>query len=365
MHYLLQKAGRKGNGMKKLNLVLSLFLLIPLGGCGPKKPEESAALKEDNSLIVYTSSNQAILDVLEPAAEKALGLEIEYISLASGEGYARVVAERENPQADVYNCGGPAEIDQDTSLFAPYVSPHNDELPEAIRATDGYAAITGGNTSVIIYNKDLCPFEITGYEDLLDPRLKGHIAFGDAVASNSAYYHLENMLVDMGGNPAENSIDEKGWSYVRSFLENLDGRIIDSSSAVYKGVAAGEYWVGLTYDVGAVNIIADGAENVAICLMKEGIITKTGGAAIIANCAHPDNAKKYLDWLTSKEWEEQKVKIPGCIPVRTDLDIPEYNDIGITSETVVWNCPSTWTAQHKEEIVAKYQSLLEEMNFGS
>ena len=42
--------------------------------------------------------------------------------------------------------------------------------------------------------------------------------------------------------------DDKAWQYVHDLFENVDGKICESSSGVYKGVADGEYVVGLSYE---------------------------------------------------------------------------------------------------------------------
>ena len=348
--------------MKKLLVILlSIFLVIGLCGCG----SDDKKTDDENIVIVYTGANQAILDLLEPAFEEATGIDVQFVSFASAEGFAKAQAERDDPQADVMNCGGWAEIHSDEDLFVPYKHAHYDEYDPAVSDPSFLSACTGGNTSVLIYNTDLCPFEITGYADLLDPRLKGHIAMGNAIKSNSSYYHLENMLLAMGSDPENQGVDtEQGWEYVRQFLENLDGKIIDSSSAVYKGVASGEYWVGLTYDVGALTIINDGATNVKAVCMKEGVVTKTGGPGILKNCKHLENAKAYIDYVTSKEWQEIAVTVPGQMSLRTDIEIPEYNDIGLSNAKIL-DCNSDWTSKHTDEIVAKYQAMLEEMNFGN
>ena len=356
--------------MKKLAIVLlSLLMVFCVAGCSNGGGGGEAPAEEDNTLIVYTSTASNILEILEPMAEEKTGLEIEYISMASAECYERVVAEREDPQADVFAAGGPAEVNQDLSLFYQYYSPHNDEVPEEYRSKDGYSYIDGGNTSVIIYNTKLCPFEITGYQDLLDPRLKGHIAMGNALSSNSAYYQLENMLVDFAKTEGNfDNVDDLGWDFVKQFYENLDGKIVDSSSAVYKGVVSGEYWVACTYDTGALNALTlagEAGEDVKIVLMKEGIVTKLGGGAIINNCKHLENAKKYVDFITSKEWAEVQATIPGCMSIRTDIEVPYYNDIGLNADTKIVDCDSLWTAAHKTQVVEKLQKLLEDINFGS
>lgn len=76
--------------------------------------------------------------------------------------------------------------------------------------------------------------------------LKGKIAFGDPVNSSSAFQSLLAMLYGMGkdGDP----LSDEAWAYVDQFIANLDGKMANSSSQVYKGVAEGEYVVGLTWE---------------------------------------------------------------------------------------------------------------------
>ena len=356
--------------MKKLLvLLMSLLMVFTLAACnnGGGNSGSDTPVEEDegNVVVVYTSTAQELLDVLEPSFEKATGLDVEFISMASAEGFARVQAEKDDPQGDVFQCGGMAEIMQDTSLFEPYVSPSIGELPERFQQGEGYCAVNSGSTHLLFYNTELCPIEITGYEDLLDPRLKGHIAIANPTKSNSAYYHIETMLIDMGMDPANNSIDDQGWDYVTKFLEQLDGKFVNSSSVTFNGVASGEYWVGCTWDTGVMSYLADlqeagKADNVKVVLPKEGVITKLGGPGMIANCKHPKNAKAYLDYVTSREWAEIAVTVPGQVVLMENVPGNNYYEVlGMTDDTVVWDCSSYWTSQNKPAIVEKLSEIIE------
>ena len=100
------------------------------------------------------------------------------------------------------------------------------------------------------------------------------------------------MLYAMGnGNP------DNGWAYVEKLCGNLDGKLLSGSSAVYKGVADGEYIVGLTFEEGSAKYVADGAP-VKLVYMKEGVISKPDGIYIIKNAKHMENAKKFIDFIT-------------------------------------------------------------------
>lgn len=166
-------------------------------------------------------------------------------------------------------------------------------------------------------NTDLIgDIKIEGYEDLLNPELKGKIAHCDPSKSSSSYEHLINMLYAMG-----NGDPEQGWGYVEKLCENLDGKLLSGSSAVYKGVADGEYTVGLTFEEGGAKYVADGAP-VKLVYMKEGVISKPDGVYIIKDANNMANAKKFIDFVTGKDAQTIIIEKLNRRSVRTDVPAP-------------------------------------------
>ncbi len=143
-------------------------------------------------------------------------------------------------------------------------------------------------------NTDLIgDIEVKGYEDLLNPRLKGKIAFADPSSSSSSFEHLTNMLYAMGnGNP------EDGWDYVEKFSDQLNGVILQSSSEVYEGVSSGKFLVGLTFEEAALTMINQD-KHIKIVYMEEGILSTPDGVYINKNTKHADSAKKFVDFMTA------------------------------------------------------------------
>jgi iron(III) transport system substrate-binding protein len=95
--------------------------------------------------------------------------------------------------------------------------------------------------------------------------------------------------------------DDAAWEWVGKFIDNLGGVMLDSSSAVYKGVADGEYAVGVSYEDPCVSLIAAGATNLKLVYPSEGAVWLPAGVTIVKNCPHLDNAKAFVDFLLSDE----------------------------------------------------------------
>ncbi|WP_300741682.1 extracellular solute-binding protein, partial [uncultured Brachyspira sp.] len=111
---------------------------------------------------------------------------------------------------------------------------------------------------------------------------------------------------------------EKGWDYVQKLCANLDGKLLSGSSAVYKGVADGEYTVGLTFEEGGANYVSAGSP-VKLVYMKEGVIIKPDGIYIIKNAKNLENAKKFVDYATSYDAQKTITDKLNRRSVRSDL----------------------------------------------
>ena len=82
--------------------------------------------------------------------------------------------------------------------------------------------------------------EINGYEDLLNPELKGKIIVAAPDASSSGWRQLQTILATMG----DEFDDDKGWNYIEQLLPSCFSTT--SSKDVYNLVINGEYVVGLS-----------------------------------------------------------------------------------------------------------------------
>ena len=338
--------------MKRLSvLVILMFccvLILSAGG--------STEGNDSNKLVLITASADDNLNSVIPAFEEKTGIEVEIITGSTGEVYSRIQAERDNPSCDVTWIGEYYAI-MDTSLFETYVSPNDEDYPEAFKNTTGVFTAVNGTCPVIIWNKELVPNGIKGYKDLLNPELKGKIAFGDAGTSSSAYNHLENMLIDFGNGDVE---ADSAWDYVESLLNQLDGRIVNSSSVTYRGVASGEYAVGLSWDAPALELAQSENNTTDFCYMEEGSASKLSGVCIIKGAKNLENAKKFIDFMSSAEGQTLlATNSAGANPVRTDVDMPESKAIMKTANIFPVN--SVWSESVKAGVQERFTDLMMEV----
>ena len=302
------------NFFKILMIALLAFAIVGCSGGEPKTDEGGGDEPvTGGSLVIYSPNSDALIDVAYTFGEK-YGITVDVVSAGTGECLERIAAEKDNPQGDVMfggmnyaNSFNPDYV----PLFEAYTAEGDGKLPEAYRNFNGITThyCLDGSAALLInieeYEKlGLNLDDFDEYEDLLQPELKGKIAMGDPANSSSAWAELTNMLLVKGEQP----YDEKAWEFVKSFIDNLDGIQLSSSSAIYKGVVQGEYVVGVSYEDPCVSLLVDGATNVKLVYPKEGAVWLPAGVAIIKNAPNMDNAKLFLDWLISDEGQQEIAK---------------------------------------------------------
>lgn len=296
----------------------AVVMTAALAGCGGGGDKAATNGGDDNSLVVYCPHPIAFINPLVEEFEKSSGVKVEVIAAGSGELLKRVESEKANPLGDIFWGGSLNTMKPKADLFENYTSVNEDHIQPAFKNVEGPLTRFTDIPSVIMVNTNLIgDIKVEGYEDLLNPALKGKIATADPSKSSSSYEHLVNMLYAMGnGNP------DNGWDYVEKLCSNLDGKLLSGSSAVYKGVADGEYTVGLTFEEGGAKYVADGAP-VKLVYMKEGVISKPDGIYIIKNAKHMENAKKFIDFITSKEAQTLITQKLHRRSVRDDVPAPQ------------------------------------------
>ena len=295
--------------MKRI-IITTLFTLSLCLGCSSEKSDTGK-----NALVIYVSHPLVIVNPLvDDFKAKNPDINVDVIAAGTGELIKRVESEKSNPLGDVIWGGSLNTIKPKADLFENYITTNEASFLEEYKNVEGSITRFTTMPSVIMVHTNLAKnIKIEGYEDLLNPALKGKIACADPLTSASSFEHLDNMLYAMGnGNP------EKGWDYVKKLCANLDGKLLSGSSAVYKGVADGEYTVGLTFEEGGANYVVSGSP-VKLVYMKEGVVFKADGIYIIKNAKNMENAKKFVDYATSYDAQKTINEKLNRRSVRDDL----------------------------------------------
>ncbi|AEM21427.1 periplasmic-iron-binding protein BitB [Brachyspira intermedia PWS/A] len=316
---------------------------------------------QNSSLVIYSPSSRDFIDpLIEDFKSKNPNINVEVIIAGTGELIKRIETEKNDPLCDVLMAANINLVKNNQDLFENYTTTNENEILDSYKNVEGTMTRFMISPSVLIVNTNLVGnINIEGYSDLTNEQLKGKIAFNDPSTSSSSFKHLVTILYTMGKDDIN-----KGWEYIDKLCDNLDGKLLTGSSAVYKGVADNEYTVGLTFENAAANYAASGSP-VKLVYMKEGVIMEPAGIYIIKNAKNMENAKKFLDYMTSFDTQKKMNDELNARAVRKDLgaspilvDIKNINAITSNEEleyidNFVKENQETWLEKFKNIITDK------------
>lgn len=338
--------------MKMKSLTISLLLVAGLifSGCS-----QDSGSKDAKTLTIYTARSESLNNAVIPNFEKDTGIKVNIVVAGTGELLKRVESEVNNPMGDILWAADETMLSSKKDLFEKYVSPEDEHMIPAFRNKTGYFSPAFADPTVFIVNKNIVgDIKIEGFADLLNPELKGKISFGDPTASSSAFQSLAAMLYAMGdGDP----MSDQAWDFVEQFIANLDGKIAGSSGQVHKGVADGEYPVGLTWEDPVVQYINNGAP-VDVVFPIEGAIFPGESVQIIKGAKNLENAQKFIDYVLS---DKIQTLVGSELTVRPLRDGVKLADYMVPTEDIILakNYDEAWISENKDKITAKFTDLLE------
>lgn len=309
--------------------------------------------KTDN-LTIYTTVSDATVEAIVGEFEAQTGIKVELVTGGVGELLKRIESEKDNPLGDLIWGAALSSIQAyDPGLFHSYTSANNDMIYDQYKIADGAYTVYGVAMRCLLINENLAQgLNITGYQSLLQDGLKGKIAMVDPSASSSGFGQLSNMLFDMGDGSDPDS--EAAWEYVTNFCKALDGKLLNSSSAVWKGVCDGEYTVGLTYEEVALQAVKDGYP-VKIVYCEEGTFGEATTAAIIKGAKNLANAKAFVDFLTSYEVQTTLSSDLCLRGVRSDLS---FSDAFVDTNSITMaNADPAYASSMKKAWLEKFMDI--------
>lgn len=301
----------------KRALIAATVLLLGVGfGC-KSKPAAPA-------VVVYVSEDQVFAEPILRDFERDTGIRVQAVydtEEAKSTGVMnRLLAERANPQADVYWANEPmrAAILQQRGVAAPYASPSAAGIPATFKDANGYWTGFSARARVLLVNQSVKdkPQSILAYAD---PRWKSR-----AVIANPLF----------GTTTAEMAALFTAWGddHGKAFLEEMKKnavRISTSNGESADFVASGQSDFGLVDSDDAFNRIQQRKPVETVYPDQQdggmGVLIVPNAAVLIKGGPHPAEARRLMDYLLSRE-TERKLAYADCaqIPLHPGVETPPH-----------------------------------------
>lgn len=328
-----------------LVLLLSMALVVPvLSATGVKEAET----KELNVLM---TPQEEWCQGMKQEFEKLTGIRVNYVRMSSGEALARIRAEKNNPQFDIW-WGGPIDsfvAAKQEGLLEPYNSPNYANLLDQTKYKDAenyWVGIYVGSLGFCTNKNWLAAHPgvkaPTSWQDLLRPEFKGQIMVAHPSTSGTSYTALATILQIMG--------EEKGWEYIKKYAAQVHS-FTKSGAAPAKFVGQGEAAVGVVFSHDIVNEIENNKLPLELTFPEEGTGYEIGGMGLIKGGKNVANAKKWFDWAITPEAQAlgPKYKAYQAPTVKgVKLSHPELLQVKLI------NYDFQWAGKNKKAIVDKF-----------
>jgi putative spermidine/putrescine transport system substrate-binding protein len=267
--------------------------LILVGAVVVGAPALAATLTIQTWTGVWEDGTRAVGDVF---AKKA-GVDVRYVpQVNTREGIAKIRAQKDNPQIDVVFSTADAlqqAFSEGLVVAINRSMPNVAALPKtAVRdASLDIGYILFG----LAYRKDLVPFEIKRYEDLLDPRLKGLVA--SPTASFSSGRWLVQLALANGG--SERNI-EPAFEFLKKLKPNITTFV---PGTIIPTLQSGEGAVSYLIFSEIAKLLGPGSDYRFVLPEGKPVIT----SVLAVGLPNPKNAElgqKFVDYMASPEAQE-------------------------------------------------------------
>ncbi|GAQ56960.1 2-aminoethylphosphonate ABC transporter substrate-binding protein [Streptomyces acidiscabies] len=336
----------------KLSIAVSLLVLA--SACGT-----SAASSDAKVVTVYSAdglkgeNGDGWYDKVFADFTKQTGVKVAYVEGGSGEMAQRVVREKSNPQADVLVTLPPFIQQADGKGLLQKYAPQGSDT--ATKAADGTWTSVVDNYFGFVYDKKELKQPPTTWQELLDGKYRNRIQYSTPGVAGDGTAVLVKAVHDFGG-------EKPALDYLKKLQANNVGPSASTGKLAPK-VDKGELLVA-NGDVQMNYAQAKTMPNLGIWFpaaqnKKPTTFALPYAAGLVTKAPHSANGKKLLDFLLSREAQQEVSSIGGGFSARkdvkaTDADAaalaelmagvevftPDWNDVSANLSTYVENWKS-------------------------
>ncbi len=303
-------------------------------------------------LLVYTALEDEAMKPYKDAFEKANpDIEIRWVRDSTGAVTAKLLAEKNNPRADVVLglAASSLTLLDLQGMLMPYAPKGFDSLTRKYSDANTPPHWVGMDVwgATVCYNrveaeKRHLP-KPTSWEDLTKPVYKGMIVMPSPVSSGTGYLDVTSWLQTFG--------KDKGWQYMDALDKNV-AQYVHSGSKPCTLAGTGEFPIGISFEFRGHELQAQGAP-IDLIFPKEGLGWDMEATGIMKTTKQPEAAKKLADFIASKEANEITaqwwaiVAYPGV--AKKLSGIPDnYSELLVKNDF-------TWSAKNREAILDDWQ----------
>ncbi len=311
----------------------------------------TADAQQRTRVTAYTALENDQLGPYKQAIEAAVpDVEIVWVRDSTGVITARLLAEKDNPRADVILALAATSLllFEKQGMLETYKPAGADALKPAFKDTAGDYTWTGMDAflAVVCLNtpeaQKISAPPVRSWQDLLNPAFRGRIVMPHPASSGTGYLQVAAWLQIMG--------EQAGWAYMDRLHENI-AVYTHSGSAPCVQAARGERVLGIGFDMRGAREKTQGAP-IELILPSEGAGWDMEATAIVRGTRNLAAARKVADWVATRGANELYGRYYALV-AHPDVKSAPPNYPGNAEQLMAKN-DFTWMAENRERILAEW-----------
>ena len=310
----------------------------------------SANASAQQKLFVYTSMKESMIGGLKTAfMKKHPDIKVDFQSAGAGKLMAKIAAERESGKilADVLWTSEVPDFYQlkGQDVLMKYMPTEMKSLINPLPDHDGSFTAVRLGTLGIAYNTRHVKETPKSWDDLKKPAFKGAFGIANPALSGTAYMSVAVLSKTFG------------WGYFEALRAN-GAKMGKGSGQVVDDTASGDLLGSLAVDYITLDKVDKGA-NLAMVFPPEMLVIPSP-IAIFKNTPNPDAAKKFVDFVLSKEGQTI-IAEDGTLPVRNDVKAPDRYKLPTPEEAMKRAMKIDYKAimAEKEATIKKFTEIMQ------
>ena len=312
---------------------------------------------DTQEVVIYTSVDQVFSEPILNDFEKETGIKVKAVydteETKSTGVLNRLIAEKNNPQCDVFWSGDPIRsiVLASKGITAPFETQVAADINPVFKDNQHHWIGFSARARVLIYNKTMLKEEELPRSilDLTNEKYKGNLAIANPLFGTTTF-HFAALFSLLG--------DEKAHRFLNDLKTN-QVMIATSNGDVKKRVMQGEVACGLT-DTDDVFEAMEESENIGFIFLDQkgiGSLIMPNTLSLIQGGKHPQNAKILIDYLLSKETEAKLAVSCAQMPLHKGVKTPE--NIPSLDKIIPMKIDYQKTAHKLEEIQSALKDWVE------
>jgi putative spermidine/putrescine transport system substrate-binding protein len=232
------------------------------------------------------------------AIKESIGIEVPHDNKNSGQTLSQLIAEKNNPVADVAYFGMSfGMMAKEAGVLAAYKPAKLEEVPANLKDPDGAWFTVHSGALGLFVNKDALGGKPVpkSWKDLLKPEYKGMVGYLDPTSAAVGYNGAVAVNLALGG-----SLDNFDPA-IQFFKDLKKNEPIVPKQTSYARVLSGEIPILFDYDFNAYRAKYKDKANVEFVIPAEGTIVAPYVIGLVKNSPQPENGKKILDFVLSDQ----------------------------------------------------------------